>query len=193
MAAAKIEKLLAARAAVGVVAPRVSSRVEWLAAASSDITLARREFRPADLNGASVVIAATNDREMNASVATAARERHILANVVDDPAHCDFIFPAIVDRGPVQIAISTGGRSPALARHLRERLESIIGPEYAEVAELLAEVRAKLRAANLRPSPEAWQAVLDETLFEMVRLRDLPAARGAIRERLLTAAGSAAR
>lgn len=192
MAANKIEKLLAAGAEVLVVATRASPRVDLLAALG-DIALVRRGFAPEDLAGAWVAIAATGDREVNASVAAAARERHVLTNVVDDPTQCDFIFPAVVVRGPVQIAISTGGRSPALARHLRERLEPMIGPEYGELAELLAEIRAELRAASLPVSAEAWQAVLDKTLLELVRLRDLPAAREATRNRLLMAARSTAR
>jgi precorrin-2 dehydrogenase/sirohydrochlorin ferrochelatase len=103
-----------------------------------------RPYRRGDLAGAFLVIAATDDPAANQAVWREAERRGCLVNVVDDPAHSNFILPAVVRRGDVSVAISTGGASPALARRLRERLETLVGPEYGELADLLAELRPQL-------------------------------------------------
>lgn len=188
VAASKIRKLLEAGAQVYVVAPRVSHEVEAMAAAGV-IRLIRRPFQPADLDGALLAITATNDPAANAFVALAARARGVLVNAADDPAHCDFILPAVVSRGAVQVAVSTSGRSPALARHLRERLAEAVAPEYGELAELLAQVRAELRRAELRVPSEAWQRLLDDAgLLAHLRRGETHAALVCIRSRLAVAA-----
>jgi precorrin-2 dehydrogenase/sirohydrochlorin ferrochelatase len=107
-----------------------------------------RGFLPSDLDHASLVIAATSSSEVNSEVFRQARLRNVLCNSVDDPANCDFYYPAVVNRGDLQIAISTNGRSPALAQRLRQELEVQFGPEYeAWVAELGA-AREQLFAAS---------------------------------------------
>src|SRR5205823_3614563 len=87
------------------------------------VRVERRPFTPSDLDGALLAFAATDSRAVNAAVAEAARSRRVLVNIADDPAACDFTVPAQVRRRNVTVAISTGGRSPAFARHLREQLE----------------------------------------------------------------------
>jgi len=94
--------------------------------------------------GAFLVVAATNSSATNEAVFRACVERGVLCNVVDDPERCDFVYPAVVRRGPLQIAISTSGRSPALARRLRIELESQFGPEYGTWVEHVGEMRGKL-------------------------------------------------
>ncbi len=143
----KVAGLLAAQARVRVVAPEATATLqEWALAGRVD--WAAREFEPADLEGAALVVVATSSPDLNARVFRLARERRVLCNVVDDPAHCDFYYPAIVRRGDLQIAISTGGRSPALAQRLRQELEEQFAPEYADWLEALGRARDELRARD---------------------------------------------
>ncbi len=132
----KIESLVAAGATVRVVAPRASEVVRGLARARK-ISWDRRGFQCQDLDGVFLVVAATADEELNEQVFQEARRRSVLANVVDDPPRCDFYYPSVVRRGDLQIAISTGGHSPALAQRLRRELEQQFPREYEGwVAEL---------------------------------------------------------
>ena len=136
VAEGKILGLLEAGACVDVVAPEAVPQVKtW--ASEGAVNWKPRKFEPSDLNRASLVIAATSSFEVNSEVFRQARLRNVLCNSVDDPANCDFYYPAVVNRGDLQIAISTNGRSPALAQRLRQELEVQFGPEYeAWVAEL---------------------------------------------------------
>lgn len=136
IAAPKIASLLRARAKVVVVAPRATRAVTAWSRAGT-IRWHRRKFAPRDLEGATLVIAATNAAPVNAQVFREARRRTILCNSVDDPAHCDFYYSAVVRRDPLQIAISTNGASPALASRLRRELEIQFPASFGEwVAEL---------------------------------------------------------
>jgi precorrin-2 dehydrogenase/sirohydrochlorin ferrochelatase len=137
VAARKVKALLDARADVAVVSQDVCDEI----AACHGVTISRRQWRESDLDGAFVVIAATNDRSLNATIARAARERRVLCNVVDDAGLSDFIMPATVRRGPLLIAVSTSGALPALARSVRERLETTFGHEYADYLEIISEMR----------------------------------------------------
>src|SRR5215212_11388408 len=119
----KLDALLLAGAAVTVVSPEVRPRITALAA-EGQITLHRRPYRTSDLEGAFLVIAATDDRPVNARVVTEARAAGILTQAVDDIPYCDFFAVAIVRRGDLQLGISTNGRSPAFARWMRERLDT---------------------------------------------------------------------
>jgi precorrin-2 dehydrogenase/sirohydrochlorin ferrochelatase len=144
----KIASLLACGARVRVVAPRVSEQVKtWHR--EKTIAWERRAFEPSDLNGVFLVIAATNSRETNQLIFREAQRRKILCNVVDDPPHCDFFYPAIVRRGQLQIAISTAGLSPALAQRLRRDLEVQFGQEYGNWLEELGRYRHELLASDL--------------------------------------------
>jgi siroheme synthase-like protein len=187
IAAEKIEKLLAAGAEVHVVASSACAAVEAMAVAGA-VALERRPFFPADVEGARLVIATTNDAVLNARVAAAARDHGVLVNVADDPSRSDFILPAIMSREPVQIAVSTGGSSPALARLLRQRLEALIGPEFGELAKLLCQVRHEARDANLSIPPAAWQDACDEYLLDLLRTDHRAAALHLLRTRLVAAA-----
>src|SRR6266540_2187299 len=136
VAQGKVEGLLAAGARVTVVA---DGPMPTLSALESDprVTVARRHWRPADLDGATVCVAASGDPDTRAAISREARDRGVLVNVMDDVEHCDFAAPALLRRGDLLIAISTGGRSPALARRLREELEGRFGDEWAAVLDLL--------------------------------------------------------
>lgn len=146
----KIESLLTAGASVRVIAPRVAATVaEWARAGA--IVWEAREFNEADLDGVFLVIAATSSRDVNGAIFREAHQRNILCNVVDDPEFCDFYYPAVVRRGDLQLAISTNGRSPALAQRIRRELEVQFGPEYGAWLEELGNIRQQLFASGMNP------------------------------------------
>jgi putative heme d1 biosynthesis radical SAM protein NirJ2 len=169
VAARKIRSLLGAGARVLVIAPELCAEMEALLRAP-DVTYRRREYAAGDLEGSALVFAATDDPDVNAAVYRDAVERGILVNVVDDSAHCSFVVPSQVTRGGVCIAISTQGQSPALARHLRARVEEAVPPSYGELAALLGRLRAEVKAAV--PSPEErarrWDAVLESGVLSLI-------------------------
>lgn len=146
----KVGALLRCGAAVTVVSPRLTPDLVALARAGAIVHRPRR-FRRADVRGAALAIAATGVPGVDVAVAAEARRRRALVNVVDRPAECDLILPSVLRRGPLQIAVSTGGRSPALAREIRRRLERVIGPEYAELVERVGEARDRARALAADP------------------------------------------
>ena len=146
----KIGSLLASEASVRVIAPTVSPTVaEWARAGA--IHWEAREFQTSDLDGVFLVIVATSSRAVNESIFLEARRRNILCNVVDDPEHCDFYYPAVVRRGDLQLAISTNGKSPALAHRIRRELEVQFGPEYGDWLEELGRVRQQQFASGMNP------------------------------------------
>ncbi|HEY1776563.1 MAG TPA: bifunctional precorrin-2 dehydrogenase/sirohydrochlorin ferrochelatase [Solirubrobacteraceae bacterium] len=136
----KVEGLLACDAAVTLVAPTAHPELERLAAEGS-ITWHAREYHRGDLEGSFLVIAATNDTEVNISVHEHAEARAMLVNVVDVPPLCNFILPAIVRSGPLAIAISTAGASPALAKRMKREIADLFGEEYARLAVILNDSR----------------------------------------------------
>jgi precorrin-2 dehydrogenase / sirohydrochlorin ferrochelatase len=171
----KIESLLRADAKVFVVAPKVTTRIgEW--AASKKITLARRKFRPADLRGIFLVVAATSSPAAHAKIFELARRRSVLCNVVDDSAHCDFYYGSVVRRGMLQIAISTEGRSPALAQRIRKNLEKQFGPQYQGWIEEIGKIRERLFAKKLPPARrrELLHRLASELSFEEFQRRGRP-------------------
>jgi len=149
----KIPSLLAAEARLRVIAPQVRPEVAALASRGL-IEVVQREFSDADLDGIFLVIAATDDPSVNAAVYRGAVDRNILCNSVDDPPHCDFYFGSIVNRGDLQIAVSTAGESPALAQRLRreidEQLPGDLGPWLQNLGELRREVLAACPAGEER-------------------------------------------
>jgi len=160
----KIRSLLEAGAHVKVVAPVINEAVAaW--SRSGEIDCELRMFAPRDLKGMFLVVAATNRAEVNKAVFQEAQRRGVLCNAVDDPSRCDFYYPAVVHRGDLQIAISTGGQSPALAQRLRRELEYQFGPEYAGWVRELGKVREFLFEQNL--DPEHRRRVLHELVKKL--------------------------
>jgi precorrin-2 dehydrogenase/sirohydrochlorin ferrochelatase len=144
----KIGGLIETGARVHVVALEASETAhQW--ARAGKIALEIRAFGPADLDGTFLAIVATASRDLNGSIYREAQQRGILCNVVDVPEHCDFYYPAVVRRGDLQIAISTNGRSPSLARKLRQQLERQFGPGYARWVAELGETRKLVLASDL--------------------------------------------
>ena len=146
----KIRSLLISRAKVHVVAPSATPAVAGWARAGV-LEWSARPFQPGDLDSIFLVVAATSAADVNDSVYREAQRRQILCNVVDDPERCDFYYPAVVRRGDLQIAISTGGNSPALAQRLRREFEEQIAPVYAGWLEELGRTRKELFARSLDP------------------------------------------
>jgi uroporphyrin-III C-methyltransferase/precorrin-2 dehydrogenase/sirohydrochlorin ferrochelatase len=150
VAQSKIQSLLDAGANVRVIAPHGTSVVsEWVQGGLIDWEV--RKFEASDLDGVFLAVAATNSNEINKIIFREAQKRNIVCNSVDDPDNCDFYYPAIVRRGDLQIAISTAGKSPALAQKLRKDLESQYGPEYAEFVDELGKTRQELFAQPADP------------------------------------------
>ena len=135
----KVQGILAAGARVRVIAPYLHPELQAL----PGIELECRPFLPDDLAGAFLVFAATNDRSVNAEVAAAARQQGALVNSVDDPQGSDFHLPAILQRGELTVAVSSGGGSPAFAAQLRDRLAAELGPEWQIFCAVAAALRQK--------------------------------------------------
>ena len=144
----KIRGLLPTGAEIRVVACEASEAVrEW--ARGGKITLEERSFVTSDLDNVFLVVVATSSRDVNQLIYDEAQSRRILCNVVDVPEQCDFYYPAVVQRGDLQIAISTSGHSPSLAQRLRQRLEKQFGPGYEQWVAELGETRRRVLASNL--------------------------------------------
>src|SRR6266496_1396522 len=159
VAEGKIKGLLAAGASVHVVAPRATAAIQkW--AWEGVLSWRPAKFRATDLDGMLLVVAATSSPEMNSQIFIEAQSRKVLCNAVDDPQNCDFYYPAVVRRGDLQIAISTNGRSPALAQRLRHELEEQFGPEYETWVSELGKTREEM-AAQIH-DPEARKKLLHE-------------------------------
>ena len=163
----KVEGLLAAGARVTVVSPTLTPRLHSWAVAGR-VAYQEREYRERDLDGQRLVFVATSRRKVTELVASDARRRGIWVNAADDPVYCDFLLPSVLRRGRLVVAVSTGGASPALAGRVRRDLESRLAPEYAELVELAAEVRAELRAESRRPGGEVWRDALDGELIMLL-------------------------
>jgi precorrin-2 dehydrogenase/sirohydrochlorin ferrochelatase len=146
----KIESLIETSASVLVVAPKATPRVrEW--ARERRIEWQAREYRVADFAGVFLVIAAAGSPALHDEIYAEARSRSVLCNAVDEPQRCDFYFPAVVRRGELQIAISTGGLSPALAQRLRKELEQQFGPEWESWVAQLGRTREELQSIPMPP------------------------------------------
>lgn len=170
VATQKVRSLLEARARVTVVAPRLSAALRALAA-TGVIVSRERPFAAGDTHGCALVYAATSDETVNRAVFDEGEAARVLVNVVDRPRLCRFIAPAVVRRGDLTVAISTGGASPALASRLRRDLETALGMEYAVALRLLGRLREALRARAL-PPPERQRilrTMVDSALLELVR------------------------
>jgi len=166
----KIRGLLPTGAKIRVVAHKATDTVrEW--ARVGQIVLEERDFVLSDLDNVFLVVVATSSRDLNEFVFGEAQSRRILCNVVDVPEQCDFFYPAVVQRGDLQIAISTSGQSPSLAQKIRQQLERQFGLGYARWVAELGETRRKVLASNLDPerkrellhslaSVEAFEAAL---------------------------------
>jgi uroporphyrin-III C-methyltransferase/precorrin-2 dehydrogenase/sirohydrochlorin ferrochelatase len=177
----KVKGLLEAGARVTVIAPELSPTLETLVE-SGAVRVERRAYRPGDLAGAFIAIAATDDREANRRVWGEAEARGVLLNAVDDVDHCHFIAPAIHRRGDLTVAVSTGGKSPAVAARLRDRIGASIGPEYEPWLELLGSLRDEIarRVPETERRREVWYRIADSEARVLLARGDLAGARARI-------------
>jgi len=167
IAAGKIDSLLQAGATVLIVSPALNSQLAALIK-ENKIEWREKEFAPEDLQDAFLVIAATSVPSVNEAVYRAAEGRGLLCNAVDDIENCHFYYGAVVQRGDLQIAISTNGKSPALAQRLRKELEEQFGPEYEGWIEWLGAAREVLRAsgASQAQNKEVLHNLASREMFE---------------------------
>jgi len=180
IAARKIEPLLDAGAVVEVVAPAAGDEVRAWADAGR-LVLHQRPFAAADVEGAWLALTATDDPAVNAAVHAAAEAARVWVNSADDPANCSFTLMSVIRRGDLVVSVGTGGRSPALATHLRRRLGEEIGPEYETLVDLLSEAREALRSTGRSSEDANWQSVFDGGIVEMVRTGRVDEARELLR------------
>jgi len=172
VAARKVEGLVAAGAQVHVVATTVGPAVRAFGA-----TWEERAYRPGEASAYRLVVVATDDPAANRQVALDAEEAGVWVNSADDPASCSFMLPSIVRRGPITLAVSTGGRSPALARWLRARISDELGPEYEVLAEILGDQRDAIRAQGRSTEGLAWQSALESDILDLIRAGHIDQAR----------------
>jgi siroheme synthase-like protein len=172
-AASRIDALVEAEAVVTLIAPEITPRLAALAEAGA-IHYCARGYISSDMRGRFMAWVSAADAAIARTVANDARAMRVLINAGDRPELCDFITPAVVKRGEVQIAIGTGGASPALARRLRERLESIVGPEYGPLAEISRHARKWLRSRVEDPEERArlLSSLIDGELPDAIRRDD---------------------
>lgn len=165
----KVALLMQAGAAVTLVSPELTDELQDLLDAGK-LTYREGDFSESDLDGAVLVIAATDNEAVNRKVSELAKARQIPVNVVDNPDLCSFIVPSIIDRSPVQIAVSTGGASPVLARLLRAQLESTIPSAYGRLASMVDGFREKVKArfTNVNARRIFWEGVLQGRVAELV-------------------------
>lgn len=171
VAEGKIAGLIDTGAQLRVIAPQATEQVvRW--AESSKIEYQQRQFQVTDLDGMFLVVASTSDSELHRLIFAEARKRGVLCNIVDVPELCDFYYPAVVQRGELQIAVSTSGASPALAQRLRKNLEEQFGPEYEAWIESLGEAREVLQGdKTLTPEERKnrLHALVTKEAFEAFR------------------------
>jgi siroheme synthase-like protein len=160
----KVRMLRQFGARVEVVAPELCAEMDALRSDGS-IEAKVRRFEPGDLESAFVAIAATDDSDTNERIASEARKRRVLVNVVDVPRLCDFIVPSYLRRGDLTIAISTSGASPSLSKKVRIRLEKEFGEEYSALSKLAGEVRAELKRNGIIAVASDWESALDLDLI----------------------------
>ncbi len=169
IAARKARSLLEAGARVKVVSPEAVDEVSIMQGEGL-LQWERRGFELGDLEGCFLVIGATDNPEVNRQVFDAAERAGMLANIVDVPELCNFIVPSVMKRGDFQVAVSTGGASPVLAREVRRRLEKQFGPQYGRVVSVLASLRATLkqRLPDEAKRRRFWEAIIDLDYFDSI-------------------------
>ena len=181
VAEGKVRGLLAAEGCVWVIAPALTPALEAL---RRELRIAHvaRNYAPGDLEGAFVAISATDDHAVNEQVWQEASARNVLVNVVDDTPRCNFIAPSILRQGDLSIAISTGGKAPALAVRLKEKIAALVGPEHARFLELAGSLRERLaqRTPSFAARRALWYQLVDSDVIELLKHGDEAGARARI-------------
>jgi len=161
----KVNTLLECGARVTVVSPKISEALEALSDHHA-IDIQKKRYQSTDLNGVFLVIGATSDERLNQQISNDAGQLNILCNIADRPAACNFILPAIVQRGDLVIAISSSGNSPAFAKKLRKDIEQQYGAEYAVFLQLMGAIRQRLLQAE--HAPEAHKPIFNKIIYSKI-------------------------
>jgi len=179
----KVETLLEFGAKVSIVSRELTPELRTLVD-RGDIRFLGQEMEDLFLNDVSLIIAATDDPALNHRVSQAARARGLLVNAVDQPADCTFIVPSIVQRGDLLVAISTSGKSPALSKKIRKKLEAAFGDEYAEFLALMGKVREAILAMGLpqRENSRIFHEIVDSDMIDALAHKDDEAARAILKK-----------
>ena len=183
IAEGKVDGLLAANAKVKIISPGLTPHLNDLVK-QNRIEYSARNYQVGDLTGAFMVICATDQTEINQQVWQEASANQQLVNVVDDTPRCNFIAPAILRKGDLNIAISTGGKAPALAVRLKERLQKEIGPQYKRFLELSGQLREPLarHIPDFETRKKLWYELVDSDILELLSQDNEPAALDLISE-----------
>ena len=171
----KVETLLRYGASIHVVSKVLTDKLKQLIEINK-VRLLGEEMREEFLDGAFIVIAATDDKELNSKVSESARKRGLLVNAVDQPADCNFIVPSIVRKGALSIAISTSGMSPALAKKIRKELDGQFGNEYETFLNVMGSLRKEVLAMGLSQEENSriFHEIVDGGIIEALARNDLP-------------------
>ncbi len=166
----KVKTLLDCGARVTIISPQASGQLQKLAD-NERVRIKKRSYQPGDLEGIFLVIGATDDEKLNRQISRDAEGRGLLCNIADHPEICNFILPSIVHRGDLTISISTAGRSPAMAKKLRQDLEKQYGEEYADFLRLMGAIRQKLLSQAHEPEAHKslFEQLINNGLLEMIR------------------------
>lgn len=177
----KIPALLEAGARIDLVSPEVVPEIEALNK-EGRLKWHARPYQKTDIKEARLVIAATDNPDVQKTVACDCRSQGIWVNVVDVPPLCDFIAPAIVRKGPVQVAVSTGGAAPALAKYLRMKLENALDPAYADFAVMVGRYRADILKLPKDRRRALWDKLVNDAFFQNIRDHGIGQAESQLRE-----------
>jgi len=171
----KVETLLRYGASIHIVSKVLTDKLKQLIEINK-VRLLGEEMREEFLDGAFIVIAATDDKELNSKVSESARKRGLLVNAVDQPADCNFIVPSIVRKGALSIAISTSGMSPALAKKIRKELDGQFGNEYETFLNVMGSLRKEVLAMGLSQEENSriFHEIVDGGIIEALARNDLP-------------------
>jgi siroheme synthase-like protein len=195
----KIEGLIDAGAQVTVISPELNETLEAFRQESKILHI-KREYEPGDIEGYELVFVATDSRAENQKVWQEGRQRHIWVNAVDDVPNCDFIMPGIIRRGDLTLAISTAGKSPAMARKVREDLETFLTDDDSALLDLAGEIRSQMRERGIemhgciqcqRDGNDVWNAALDGIVRKLIQEGKRDEARARIINLLFAPSGQA--
>ncbi len=191
VAAQKADGLLECGAVVTVVAPEIGPAVERLEASTpaDRLVVQRRPYRAGEVAEHRLAITATDSPQVNRQVFLDGEAAGVWVNSADDPANCAFTLPARIRQGPVLVTFSTGGASPALSTWLRRRFSEEIGPEYADLAAVLAEERAERQAQGEPTEGLDWQSALDSGMLDLIRSGQVAEAKGLLHTCLSSSSG----
>jgi len=173
----KVQRLVSCEAIVRIISPQVISQLVEFSKKEA-IEILYREVNAADLHGTFMIFAATNDSKVNRSIAQWAQEKNILCNIADRPDLSDFTLPSVIEQGDLNISISTNGKSPALSKFIRERLQNEFGQEYATLLELMGNLRQILSTeiSCQKKRQKIYQSLLESQVLSCLKHQDLTTA-----------------